>query len=233
MVKWFTCILFIFSTQPVHAWNIDDFKEEASAPVTTDAKYIFWTGSALTLGVLLFEDKIVDPTQNEFKEKPLGSLTKVGDLAGQMIPNVLYCAGEWIAGSNGDPNGKRRALGMFKASAYAASTTTILKYTIREPRPNGNARNSFPSGHATTAFAFAGYIFEEHGFYAGLPAIGLATLVAASRINDNMHYLHDVLFGATIGLSYGMGISSLDKNQIHFFPIVDGKTKGISFYSDF
>jgi undecaprenyl-diphosphatase len=63
---------------------------------------------------------------------------------------------------------------------------------------------SFPSGHTITAFAIA---VSLSLFYPSL-AIGLlfcAASVAASRILLGMHFLSDVLAGATIGtlLAYG------------------------------
>ena len=37
----------------------------------------------------------------------------------------------------------------------------------------------------------------------GLISYGLATLVAVSRMNDNKHYLSDVIFGAGLGMAVG------------------------------
>jgi membrane-associated phospholipid phosphatase len=82
----------------------------------------------------------------------------------------------------------------------------VLKYSVRQERPDSTQRNSFPSGHTTTAFAFAAVVGEEHGWRWGVPAYALATLVGWSRMNDNKHYLHDVLAGATIGTSVGLGV---------------------------
>ena len=67
-------------------------------------------------------------------------------------------------------------------------------------------KSSFPSGHATTAFAFAGVIAAEHGWVYGTPAMLLAAFVGYSRINDNQHRTHDVIAGATIGLTSAYGI---------------------------
>lgn len=241
----FTKVLMIFllSITSAHAWDLTDFKDESLSPFTTTARNVLYVGGGLTLAVLIFEDSIVDPTQKDFvDDKPLGSLSKFGDLAGQMIPNALYVMGQAIAGYNGDKYGYTRAMGMFKASAYASGVTTVLKYGIREPRPNSSARNSFPSGHATTAFAFAGYVYEEHGWKWGVPALALGAFVGASRINDNRHYLHDVLAGATIGLAYGIGISKIDSMKrekgekeagVTFVPIFDSNTKGLAMIKEF
>ena len=113
--------------------------------------------------------------------------------------------------------------------------------TVREPRPyDGSVRTSFPSGHSTTAFAFASYVTAEHGILPfGVFATGLATLTAASRMNDNKHYLHDVVAGATIGTAYGLGLhylyldaSNEDGNtkksaKLDLIPIYSTDVKGI------
>jgi membrane-associated phospholipid phosphatase len=241
-VRIFLSVFFLFST--AQAWDLTDLKTEASSPFYTSARNVIIVGGGLTLGVLLFEDAIVDPTQKEFaNNKPLGNFSKLGNLGGQFIPNALYVLGQSAAGAAGNKNGYSRAIGMLKASAYAASVTTALKYAIREPRPDQRSeRDSFPSGHSTSAFAFSGYVFEEHGWKWGVPALLLSTFVGASRMNDNRHYLHDVIAGATIGLAYGIGISKVDKmkpieerpkSDFSIFPIFDGDMKGIAFRKEF
>ncbi len=213
-------------------------KEDFTSPVTTDAKYVVIGGSLTLVTVLVFKKQIGDPFQSEtVEDKPLGHTSTYGDLAGQLIPNALYVLGESVAGMNGNPEGYRRATGMFKASLYSSVVTNALKYTVREQRPNHGARNSFPSGHTTTAFAFAGYVLEEHGWPWGVPALALGTFVGYSRINDNKHYLDDVVAGATIGLGYGIGISKVDRGKgshnVTFAPIYDHDTKGIVCVAEF
>lgn len=101
---------------------------------------------------------------------------------------------------------------MLKATAYAGATTTFLKVVIKEQRPNKTTWDSFPSGHATTAFAFASVVAAEHGFWPyGLGATLLASLTGISRMNDNMHYEHDVVAGATIGTAFGLGVSYINQ----------------------
>jgi len=112
---------------------------------------------------------------------------------------------------------------MLKASLYSTSISTALKVTVREPRPNSSDRTSFPSGHSTAAFAFSSFVAAEHGFWPmGLAALGLSTLTGLSRINDNRHFLHDVIAGATIGTAYGLGISYLHKSKSDEVTEIDG-----------
>jgi membrane-associated phospholipid phosphatase len=188
--------------------------QNLKSPFTTKAKYVLLYGTAFTLGLLIFEDQIVDPTQAEaVEDKPLGSASKWGDAMGQMIPNAAYTIG--MAGygwMNQDQRALRDSSLMFQASVYSVSVTTAMKYTVREPRPNNSdRRNSFPSGHATSIFSFAGYVGCRHSLPWGIAAYGLAGMVAYSRMNDNAHYLHDVTGGATIGAAYGIGMCLAEK----------------------
>lgn len=126
---------------------------------------------------------------------------------GKVYPNLIYTGYGVLAGLLGSERGYLRAEEMFMATAYSGIATSILKVTFREGRPNNPVdKKSMPSGHTTTAFTFAGIIGAEHEWYFAVPAYALATLVGYSRINDNKHYLHDVTAGATIGLSYALGV---------------------------
>jgi membrane-associated phospholipid phosphatase len=220
------------------AWGLKEFGQEAASPVTTDAKYFLYTGTILTLTLLLFEDGVSRPFQDQqVKDKPLGETSKWGNNLGYLVPNALYAAGMGIAGQYGNSEASRRAIGMFKASAYAMSVTSALKYTIREPRPdNIQEKNSFPSGHSASAFSFSGYVAAEHGWGWGSAALLLSTFVGFSRINDNRHYLHDVVAGATIGWAYGWGISKLDKknkDHVYIIPLIDSQTAGLTLNKEF
>jgi hypothetical protein len=237
-------IVILLCNTSAFGWDATDFKSEALSPFSTSARNVFYVGAGLTIGVLLLEDSIVDYTQEDLSnDKPLGSFSKFGDIAGQLVPNALYVLGQSLAGYSDNKLGYSRAMGMFKATAYSSGLTNILKYTIREPRPGSSpARNSFPSGHATSAFAFSGYIYQEHGWKWGIPAMGLATFVGVSRINDNRHYLHDVLAGMTIGMMYGVGISKIDEANrdagkkevgISIVPLFDSTTRGLAIYKEF
>jgi len=218
----------LFSSTPARAGVLGGL----ASPVTTPAKIPFFIGVGLTALLLIFEDQIVDPTQEEIVDRrPLGKFSKIGDYGGRVIPNGLYFGGMLAAGAFGEKNGFENAKLMFLATAYSTGVSTLLKYAVREPRPNdGNDRKSFPSGHATAAFSFAAVVGARHGWAWGVPAYGLATLVAVSRMNDNKHYVHDVVAGATIGIAYGLGVSYLAKRQgsLSFAPLYDGDRKGVS-----
>lgn len=90
--------------------------------------------------------------------------------------------------------------------SYAAATLTTycLKRTVNELRPDKSDHRSFPSGHATYAFAGAAMLHHEYGSrspWISIGGFGLATLIAADRVRQDRHYLHDVCAGAVIGVA--------------------------------
>jgi undecaprenyl-diphosphatase len=94
----------------------------------------------------------------------------------------------------------------------------ILKRTVPRLRPSNLPdalvapderifHNSFPSGHTTTAFALAFWVFlltyRTRYRWWGYGALLLAGLVGLSRVYRGVHYPSDVLAGAVIGVLWG------------------------------
>ncbi len=91
--------------------------------------------------------------------------------------------------------------GFLQHVASFAVTTGItygLKASIDSERPNGRNNNSFPSGHASQAFASASFLDHRYGWQYGLPAYLAATYVAFSRVNSDNHRIRDVAASAVI-----------------------------------
>lgn len=189
-------------------------KKDFLSPVTTSARLPLLIGSTLTVGLVATQDEIDEPLARDLaREKPLGHTSSWGDTAGQLVPNAIYVGGmAFYAWKWQNPEAYQNAILMTKATAYSSLVTTIFKYTFGEPRPDGSDHRSFPSGHSTTAFAFASVVQQIHGWRAGIPSYLLAGFVGFSRMNDGKHYLRDVIAGATIGMAYGIGVTELYEN---------------------
>ncbi len=104
--------------------------------------------------------------------------------------------------------GERISAGLLLAGTLGALTKEVVGR--RRPDLTGGAyrfkpfsgRDAWPSGHTTMAFALAASVSDE---VRSTPVtIGLysaATLTGWSRLNDNRHWLSDVLAGAALGIT--------------------------------
>lgn len=88
-----------------------------------------------------------------------------------------------------------RSLDTLLCSGLAAEG---LKRLTRVERPDHTDHESFPSGHATAAFAIATFEADHHRSEAPLWYLG-AGLIAQSRVDLHRHHETDVLAGAALG----------------------------------
>jgi membrane-associated phospholipid phosphatase len=149
-----------------------------------------------------------------------------------------------------DENVKVRnlAVKLAEASVLAASITVVTKVIVGRARPYekdnqyytnpftfDNDYNSFPSGHATLAFAYSTVmanevdnVFWKIGWYS------LAGLVGYARIYHNQHWFSDVLMSAAIGYFSGEFVNNhasnnQEKTKISLFPIPGGLAFQLNF----
>jgi membrane-associated phospholipid phosphatase len=87
---------------------------------------------------------------------------------------------------------------LLRSQAINGLITVSMKGGINRRRPDGT-RYSYPSGHTSTAFTSAGVIDHHFGHFWGLTAYSTATYVGLSRLQENKHYLTDVIAGAILG----------------------------------
>jgi membrane-associated phospholipid phosphatase len=76
---------------------------------------------------------------------------------------------------------------------------------VQRERPDMSDHRSFPSGHASNAFAMAS-VFARHYKKLAIPLYGVATYVAASRMAANKHYFSDVVAGSGLGWVIGRSV---------------------------
>jgi membrane-associated phospholipid phosphatase len=122
----------------------------------------------------------------------------------------------------GGRTGRRAAVhGVAAIGATSAVVNIGLKSISRRIRPDrAQARvpedrevampssSSFPSGHAASAFAFAGAVGNEIPLLA-FPLRMLAAGVAYSRVHSGVHYPGDALVGAMVGEAMGSVVGDL------------------------
>lgn len=110
-------------------------------------------------------------------------------------------------------NGRLAGAGVRATSsvALAGLATHGLKAVFGRLRPDSfdsdhfspfSSGHSFPSGHATVAFALATSLSDEiRRPWASVLLYGAATGTALSRVHDRRHWLSDVALGAAIGVT--------------------------------
>lgn len=137
----------------------------------------------------------------------LGSVFGVGETAGGARTQLAAALGTYAVGRI-SRNSKVAAIGadLLEAQILAQTMTAAIKLSVGRTRPDGT-QYSFPSGHSSVTFATATVLQRDLGWKVGIPAYGLATYVAASRIQDKRHFLSDVTFGAAIGIVAGRSVT--------------------------
>jgi hypothetical protein len=116
---------------------------------------------------------------------------------------------------------------LLQAQLVGAAWTIAIKQVVRRDRPEGTGY-SFPSGHATTAFASATVLQRRFGWKVGLPAYAVASYVAASRVDMQRHYMSDVIFGAALGMVAGRNVTVAGR-QLEIGPLASSGGVGIGF----
>lgn len=82
-----------------------------------------------------------------------------------------------------------------------------VKFTVQRERPDRSNSQSFPSGHASSAFATASVLQRHFGWKAGVPAYALGSYVALARMSWNRHHASDVVMGAGLGIAAGRTVT--------------------------
>lgn len=107
----------------------------------------------------------------------------------------------------------RRAGERISAGLLLAGTLGVIAKEVvgrRRPDLTGGAyrfkpfsgQDAWPSGHTTMAFALAASVSDEvHSTPVSIGLYTAATLTGWSRLNDNRHWVSDVLAGAALGIT--------------------------------
>jgi membrane-associated phospholipid phosphatase len=137
----------------------------------------------------------------------MGSFFRIGETVGGARVQFGAALGAYAIGHISGQN-RVAAIGadLIQSQILAQTMTAAIKMSVQRTRPDGT-QYSFPSGHSSVSFATATVLQRNLGWKVGVPAYGLATYVAASRIQDKRHFLSDVTFGAAIGIVAGRSVT--------------------------
>jgi hypothetical protein len=220
-----------------------DAKSLAKAPLHWDRKE--WTrfgeGSAAVLALYATDRQTSDSVQrhrSSSTDQFAKTLTPFGGHRALQLSVLMIAAGAGIHDSTLRDAGRDS----LESELLAAGVVTpLLKRAFGRARPFQNEGShgfhpfdkkfdSFPSGHATNAFAFATAIAGHYdGWVVPTIVYTLASGVAVSRVNDHVHFPSDVLAGALIGHAVAKGIVARHtgtKVSWQAVPLIDRKSVG-------
>ena len=172
--------------------------------------------------------------------------------------SFVVLGGFYLAGAIGkDSKAKNVCLDGLAASLIASGMITpVISTLVGRERPTEEQGaysfhpfegRSFPSGHATQAFAVASVIATSYDqFWVKATAYGVATMTAYSRVQRGKHFPTDVVAGAAIGTLVGRSVVHFNRKlrsgekepevtgtRLTLVPVLGGGTYGVSATLDF
>ena len=210
-------------TAPFH-WDRDD----ASRAV----------GAGVIIGGLIAADpriyRGIQDARSDFTDRVSAATTTFGASGAVWTAGGLLCVG-LLSGKNGIRDMGRDSLETLVLTSVL--THFVLKPTFGRWRPyesDGTNRfepfsshNSFPSGHSVYAWSVASVVaMRAPGWIIPTIAYGLATVVAFDRVNDQQHFMGDVVAGAFFATATGR---FLVRRHLAEGRVASEKTPAVSF----
>jgi PAP2 superfamily len=140
-------------------------------------------------------------TRNQVVSKYKNPFTKIDNYT-QWAPAVAVYALN-AAGVKGKNNLRDRTMLYAISNIISTGISYTIKHTAKVERPDGSSKNSFPSGHTTTAFAAAEFLRQEYkevSPWYGVAGYAIAATSGALRVYNNRHWVSDVVAGAGFGI---------------------------------
>ncbi|HEV2606557.1 MAG TPA: phosphatase PAP2 family protein [Xanthomonadaceae bacterium] len=190
-----------------------DTKETATAPLGWDRDD--WRNFGLISGGLIVTMAVLDKPVRDAAQRNRSTSSdrffRNIEKFGTKQYGLPLLAGFYGYGALADDyEAKTVALDGFSASILSSLVTSTIKGVVGRKRPNTGlgphyfvpfqGDYSFPSGHATRAFAFASVIATHYDSpWVDATVYGVAGLVGLARIQLDAHWASDVVGGALIG----------------------------------
>jgi len=195
---------------------VTDTREMVTSPGRWSGRE--WMGAAAVLGVtagLYAWDQDIQESAQAARDASTDRLAAFAGHFGDGTYTLPMLGAFYLWGQTGRDN-RARDTAMLGLESFVISGlfTQAIKFTGHRHRPSSGDSSrewdgpgfsgenvSFPSGHATAAFAVMTVVASEYSEHRWVPpvAYGLATLCAWSRVNDNEHWASDVFAGSAIG----------------------------------
>ena len=221
--------------------------ETSSVSITAGEAALIAGVAASAILVFNNDQELMDFVQDN-KNEITEEVAFWGEKMGSM-PSLLGAGGYVLGMVMDNDEVKKTSMLIVKTTLISGLVTRAMKMSFSRKRPNvgdgpyefagfdaSNDHVSFPSGHTTSAFAFATVIAETYKDKSSLIpvlAYGAAAVGAWSRVHDNAHWASDVLVGALVGhltTKLMMRESSANtKYDMSFYPVFTSEYSGIHF----
>jgi membrane-associated phospholipid phosphatase len=192
---------------------IEDSKLYFTAPLRWNARdWLYFGGTLAAIGVAHEYD---DNVRAHFANSTGATLDRqdrhsLRDAA----PAAAVVFGTWaFAALKNDSAGYEEGREMLEAAGLTAVSTTLFKFAAGRKRPNetlrvdewGQGGDSFPSMHASLAFAIGTVLAEsgndEYRWVRRVLGYGIAGATAYARLHGNVHWFSDTVAGAALGIA--------------------------------
>jgi membrane-associated phospholipid phosphatase len=221
------------------ATTIEDTKLYFTAPLRWDEEdWLYFGGALAAIGAAhQFDGKVRDHFATGSKAILNGGEDK--NSLRDAAPTIALIAGTGLyAAFIDDHDGYREAWSLIEAGALSAATAEVLGYATGRERPDGTTSpnewgkggDSFPSLHATAAFAI-GTVFAESGndeyrWIRRIIGYGVAGATSYVRVSENVHWLSDTVAGAALGIATARFVLNRqgvqDRASLQFQPVKNG-----------
>ena len=175
-----------------------------------------WTGATLTAAA--FDHRIRTQSQAHWQSHTDNRFFKDWQMLGMQYSWVEIAAFEGWGVAAHDVEARNTAMDALTASIIAGGIVTpTIKFAVGRYRPSQTSRTfrfrpfsghqSFPSGHATQAFAIATVVASHYtAWWEQTLSYGAAALVDVARVQQNRHFASDVVAGSAIGWAVGKAV---------------------------
>ena len=193
--------------------TLGDAKAYFTAPLHWKARNWEYFGGALALIAATHHyDTQARTHYDAGSASPLGP-KESGELT-DVLPSAALLLGTWgYAGLINSDAGRGETWNMFESTGLSMVSAYALKYTLRRTGPDATTDpnhwfgggSSFPSEHATMAFAIGTVLAEsvnpDYRWIRRVIGYGVGFGTAYLRLKHNAHWLSDTIAGGALGMA--------------------------------